>query len=355
MAIQVGRWDCSFCGHKGNPGPEQHCSACGKPRGDNVKFYLPDDAETVTGMAEIARAKSGPDWVCDYCGASNIHTAQNCHACGNVKNQADQSLATRTYNLGEVPTNGNQAKPAPQSNVSPRRSPKKRKGLVIIGIVIALIFVFYQLGKPKVVDLTVIGHEWQRTIDVENYRPVEREDWFVPVNGTAINSYRAIHHYDRVLDHYETRTRTVRVQVGEEQYVSGKRDLGNGYFEDVYSTRPVYKEQVEEYQEPVYRDVPVYNIKYVYRIKAWVTDHTAVAEGKDKNPYWPEGAVAGQIWRDGAKNESYVLRVNGKENQKYKVSVDYEDWQRLDDGDRIQAKKMGDKVKLIDKQNKSGK
>lgn len=349
MAIQVGRWDCSFCGHKGNLGPEQHCSTCGKPRGNNVQFYLPDDAETVTDTAEIARAKSGSDWVCDYCGASNIHDAQNCHACGNIKNQADQSLTSKIHNLGEVPTNGNKAKPVPQSNVSPQRSPKKHKGLVITGIIILLIFIFYQLGKPKVVDLTVFGHEWQRTIDIENYRLVEREDWFVPADGRVVNSYRAIHRYDRVLDHYETKTRTVRVQVGEERYKSGKRDLGNGYFEDVYSTRPIYKEKTEEYQEPIYRNVPVYDNKYVYQIKAWVTDHTAVAKGKDKNPYWPKGATTSQIWRDGTKNESYVLKVNDKEHQKYAVSIDYKDWQRLNDGDRIKAKKMGDKIELIDK------
>ena len=49
MAIRVGRWDCFVCGHKGNLGPETHCTNCGSSRPKDVVFYLPDDAKVITG------------------------------------------------------------------------------------------------------------------------------------------------------------------------------------------------------------------------------------------------------------------------------------------------------------------
>ena len=49
-----------------------------------------------------------------------------------------------------------------------------------------------------------------------------------PAAGRLLSEREEIHHYDQVLDHYETRQRDVeeQVQVGTETYVCGQRDLG---------------------------------------------------------------------------------------------------------------------------------
>jgi ribosomal protein L40E len=350
MAIRVGRWDCRFCGHKGNLGPNKNCATCGRPRGDDVKFYLPEDAPEVTDASEIARARNGPDWICDHCGASNAENVARCQGCGNEKSQTDKGLEAKVYNLNEVPTTGEPVNPVHNPPV-----PKKKKHgcLVTIGIVFLILFGLYWLGAPRVIDVTVTGHEWKRTVDVECYRLVQHEDWSVPQNSVIIDSFQAVHHNKEIFDHYETRTRTVQVKVGEERYVSGQRDMGNGYFEDVYSTRPVYEEREEEYQEKVYRDEPVYQTKYVFTVYEWVLDRTDVAQGRDKNCNWPKGApLDDKSWRNGAKKETYTLLFQDKKGKDYRNDTDYNHWERLNDNDRIKAKKIGNKLEFIDKLEK---
>lgn len=45
--IVVGRWDCSYCGTKGIRGSERECPNCGRPRGEDVKFYVDDPKDYV--------------------------------------------------------------------------------------------------------------------------------------------------------------------------------------------------------------------------------------------------------------------------------------------------------------------
>jgi hypothetical protein len=345
MAIRVGRWDCRYCGHKGNLGPDKNCVACGRPRGNDVKFYLPEGAPEVTDPAEISRSEAGPDWICDHCRASNAANINRCQGCGNEKSQEDKELEVKVYNLNGVPTIG---EPVKRVNNSP--VPKKKKhGLVTIGIILLAMCFVYWLGRPSIIDVTVAGHEWKRTIDVENYRLVQYKDWTVPQGAVIIDSFQAVHHNNRVFDHYVTRTRTVQVKVGEERYVSGQRDKGNGYFEDVYSTRPIYEERKEEYQEKVYRDEPVYQTKYVFTIYEWVVDRTDTAQGRDKNCNWPKGAPLGKkAWRNGAKRETYILLFRDKKGNEYQLDTDYNHWERFNDNDRIKVRWTGSQLELIE-------
>ena len=62
--ILMGRWDCDACGHKGILGDQYSCSSCGSGRPEDVKFYLPSDAEVVEDAAGIAAAEAGSDWQC---------------------------------------------------------------------------------------------------------------------------------------------------------------------------------------------------------------------------------------------------------------------------------------------------
>jgi hypothetical protein len=350
MAIRVGRWDCLFCGHRGNLGPEKNCAACGKPRGKDVKFYLPEDAPEVTDADEITRAEAGPDWNCDYCGASNSFNNDSCQGCGNAKTQTDQSLQIKDYSLSDVPRNGGSVNPGKTSPV-----PKKKKynWIIYVGIALLLPLVSNRIAGPRIIDVTVTGHEWKRIMEVENYRLVQHEDWDVPQNALIIDRFQAVHHNNQVFDHYETRTRTVRVKVGEERYVSGQRDKGNGYFEDIYSTRPIYEDRVEEYQVKVYRDVPVYQTRYLYKVYEWVVDRTVTAEGHDKNCNWPTGAPPNKkTWRNGTKEENYTLLFKDSKGSEYQIETDFNHWQALNDHDTIKARKTFDKLELIDELEK---
>lgn len=348
MAIRVGRWDCPGCGRIGNLGPDPCCSGCGRLRGEDVRFYLPEDAEIVTGDEAINRAKSGSDWACDDCGSSNISGALKCRSCGNARTESDKYLSVTTYDTENVPRSGETVKDPAVSAVQSTNTPKKKKShLFIWGAVLVIIAALF-LFIPRNVEMTVSGHEWERAIAIENYRLMQHDDWSVPEGGMITRSYRDIHHYDKILDHYESRTRTVRVKVGEEKYVSGQRNLGNGNFEDVYSTRPVYEDKQEEYREPVYRQDPVYRIKYAYQIYEWVIDQTSVAKGQDQNSHWPKGAPNQKRWRDGAKNERYVLCVSEKNGKQYRIETSFERWDQLLVGTVVKAKKRFSQVTLTE-------
>ena len=85
MAIREGRWDCPTCGQVGNLGRDQVCPSCGAPRSKDVRFYLPGDVPVVTDAAQLAQAKAGVDWLCQFCGSSNSAAVVACTQCGALR------------------------------------------------------------------------------------------------------------------------------------------------------------------------------------------------------------------------------------------------------------------------------
>jgi hypothetical protein len=99
-----------------------------------------------------------------------------------------------------------------------------------------------------------------------------------------------------------------RVQTGTERVRTGSRDLGNGFFEDVYEDRPVYENKVTGQRDvPVYRDEPIYATKYTYDIERWVHDRTERARGAGQKPQWPEIAERSNE-REAGRHETYTVR-----------------------------------------------
>ena len=82
MAIREGAWDCPACDRKRNRGPRKYCPSCGTPRAPDVPFYLPEDAPEVTDLEALRKAKAGPDWKCNFCGADNAADYAHCTGCG---------------------------------------------------------------------------------------------------------------------------------------------------------------------------------------------------------------------------------------------------------------------------------
>ena len=75
--IVVGRWDCSYCGTKGIRGSERECPNCGRPRGEDVKFYV-DDPKDYVPEDEATKISKEPDWMCEFCGSYNSAKLTKC-------------------------------------------------------------------------------------------------------------------------------------------------------------------------------------------------------------------------------------------------------------------------------------
>ena len=203
----------------------------------------------------------------------------------------------------------------------------------LIGIA-ALIFLFI----PKPQEITVQGLSWQRSIDIERYQTVEESNWSLPTGARLLYSQEEFSHYEQVFDHYETKTREVSKErvIGYEEYVSGYRDLGNGYFEEITSSRPIYETyyETETYDEPVYRDEAVYRTKYYYEIDKWLYERSVKTSGKDKNPYWGEVKLSSDE-RISSKRETYSIIGLNKKGKEKSITLSYEDWNSLKVGETV--------------------
>jgi len=345
MAIRVGRWDCDRCGHKGNLGPKTKCEKCGSPRPLNVKFYLADDSEIVTDQNEIAKAKSGADWVCSYCASHNKVYDVVCSSCGNKRDTTagDESLpiTERRYDKKPPIVDSKSKRTAPAGDgKSKKRMGCIKKGLIGLAIFIVGFIVLMELSSE--VTVKVNSHNWSTEIEYEEYMQVEESDWTLPPKATLISKSKEVHHYNSVPDGYETKTRTVREKVGEERVKVGERDLGNGHFEDIYENQPIYEERTEEYEEKKYRKVPVYQTKYKYTIFRWIKQQPLNNQGQGINPQWhakePELANT-EKYQVKKRTTKYFLKIIGDDGKEQSEEVSEAFWKATADGAELKAEK----------------
>ena len=122
-------------------------------------------------------------------------------------------------------------------------------------------------------------------------------------------------------------------------------------YEDIY--HPAETKQVKvvdkeaySYEEPVYKQVPVYRTKYDYDIGRWKHLRDLTTEGYDKeNVYWPSTDVPTSVSfpsygdeRQGSKSETYNIVVIDEEGDTQNVSSTYSRWIETNVGDEIYYK-----------------
>lgn len=342
MAIRVGRWDCEVCGTNGILGPETKCNNCGSPRPEDVKFYLPDDAEEVKDEKKIEEANAGADWVCSHCGSHSKHWATRCQSCGSPKDVAgdgDKHLEEKVTYFNQKPAEEPKRTIRSASPRPPRKKSKLGKYLLYAGLLIVGFIALNMISSD--VEVQVKEHRWERKVAMEEYKRVTEEDWSLPQGAELIKSYRAVHHNDKRLIGHETKTITKKVKVGDERYKCGTKDKGNGYFEDVYCTRPIYENREETYQDPVYELVPVYQTKYQFSIMRWKAIESLYAKSTGKNVYWPEPASnqQGERFRQGKKEAKYTLLITDHNGEDHEENVSFEYWNKVPEGGKVLAEK----------------
>jgi hypothetical protein len=347
LAIREGAWDCPHCGRKRNRGPEKFCGGCGAPRGEDVQFYLPDDAREVTEADELRRAQAGPDWTCSFCAADNPSDHAFCSSCGAPREgSTDRPVVEHRADAAPAPPTLAALPPPPPSG-----KPLLKRGCQIGCLaLVALVFLVWLIGRPRERVLTVAGHRWERTVAVEELRTITEEGWEgeLPAGARSLSSRREVHHQNRIRIGTETRTRTVseRVQTGTERVKVGSRDLGNGYFEDVYEDRPVYedREREESYEEPVFREEPVYRVKHRYEVDKWMPARDAKAGAADLSPVWPDPGLSTKQ-REGKRTEVYEVLFDDREGDSriYRARDEVE-WKTFRPGTSYRAKVQGDKI-----------
>lgn len=308
MAIREGKWRCTYC-ESVNRGAELACSGCGATREKDVTFFLEDEAAEVTDEALLKTARAGADWLCLFCQTSNRPDASACVQCGAEKGSAPSRP------VKDVP-----ATPRPAAAPSPPAAPRGRGCAWVAALVGLLLLGFCGLGlwqslRKTDESVTVAGFEWSRQVKVEALRTVRESAWEneLPRGARVVSRTRAVHH-------------TEQVQTGTQRVKTGTRDLGNGFFEDVYEERPVYRS----------RDV--YAQRLTYDIERWVSARNLEARGGDQRPRWPDVRL-GRGEREAGREQRYTVVLQGQ--REYRLDLPEERWAGLRSGQRLQAVVQG--------------
>ena len=354
--LVMGYWDCPVCGSKEIRGDVVNCPSCGRARGD-VKFYLKGVEEGATreenergdieylSEEQAKYVSKNPDWYCSFCNSLNSDNAQFCGNCG-------ASRANSEANYFDM-LKKNQEKAAAEQAARPVASaqPQKRSSrpLVIFAVILlAVIGLFVWMNGNKTAgDLKVTALEWTRVIQIDRNREYSESDWMLPDGATLTDTRSELHHFDSVLDHYESREvqRSRQVVDHYETYYTYE-DNGNGTFSEISHERPVYTTEyyTETVPEPVYVQVPRYANKYYYTIWRWKPEREVTASGTDHQTAWPEYTLE-ENEREGGRAEQYRFTVEHQEKKEAPATyvVDEAHWMELNVGDRvfITAKRSG--------------
>lgn len=337
-----GIWDCRYCGTKGILGRYRECPNCGKARDGDTKFYMPQKRSYVSEET-AKKINKNPDWVCDYCGEQlNSDNDKFCKSCG-----APREGGNLNYHQYQEKKKVETERKAKQQEAREKTNtinslPKTRVNWkIIISITLSILFVAGLVGIfiPKEREVTILELGWNREITVESLETFEENGWSLPSGARLRYTAIEFHHYEQVFDHYETRTREVAKEriVGYEDYVAGHQDLGNGYFEEIIASRPIYETYYEQeiYEEAVYRDEPVYQTKYYYDIDRWTYNKSIKTSGNDKNNvYWGEITLRNGE-REGSRKEEYYANVVYKNGKEDRISFDFETWNTINVNEKI--------------------
>jgi hypothetical protein len=351
MATYEGKWRCPGCSTV-NLGRNLNCLTCGVKRGDDVEFFLDDDAAIVSDADLLRQANAGADWNCRYCSGNNHALDQQCSSCGNNRSDGDKQLTEETRGIRDWSKQEQKAaRVAAQTQIT--QLPPPRKSLFSsrpffkfaaggLAVVFAVFFLLSSLTHPA--ELEVTNLEWTRTIALEDYKTVRETAWEgeVPANARIQSQAKAVHHNDKVPNGTRTVPETYSEQVsdGEESYVCGKTNKGNGYFEDKYCTRTKYKTVTgtRDRTETIYKDVPVYKIRYDYLIDKWVSAGEKTTSGTNFKPQWATVQING-THREAKRTETYNLlcrEIGGDKSHEIKLTA--KNWSNFTSGKRLHVK-----------------
>lgn len=344
-----GFWDCSYCGNKHIRGDNDSCPSCGHRRDANVRFYLDKD-----NIVEVSADKKSDkaNWICAFCGNQNAADLQSCASCGASKDTASGDYFHHDDEPDEFSSPSSYSEPPvfdrsepfsiTRSRVLDKQKLRKIAKIAIpimlvVALVVGIVSFVKWFNEPVEKKITINSVSWERSIDIEELRTHKESDWSLPPNARLLYTQTEIQTYEKVFDHYETRTRTTTTQslVGYEERIVGYDDLGNGQFRERTERVPEYTTvySTETYQEEIYRDDPVFGTKYYYEIDRWEKSRSVDTSGYDKNPYWGKVTLRNKERRSTEHASYYISGVFDEKTQHFKLNLS--DWQKYNVGDTV--------------------
>jgi hypothetical protein len=313
-----------------------------------------------------------PDWVCPYCDGYNAASVNVCSKCGaeretsdlnyfDMEQKREEKIRQIKHVDADTPADDADDEVGEECDTDSYTEDNNNfsfhsiktffkngwKDISIAAACIAIIATVIFLSIPQNVKFTPQDFAWEREIGIEHIETFHESNWNLPGEARLSYTKQEISHYNNVLDHYETKTRQVAKQQlkGYETYVTGYRDLGNGRFEEITAQRPIYETvyETETYQDPVYRQEPVYATKYYYDIDRWTEYRQVSDKDNGKNPKWPEVQLNDGD-REGTKREKYTVSGITEKNESASYTAPLELWEKLQSGSAVTLKISSDEI-----------
>lgn len=320
-------WDCQFCGTDGNLGlTHRFCPNCGAPQNPDAR-YFPSDEDKV---AVHDHKYVGVDVTCPNCDELNSAASEHCGQCGAPLTEGAKARmleARERADAESFESSGSrdvvkEAFDAEMQRVGVQESPKRKRSgpnwmtLAVIGLIIAAaagVFGFFNLTEET--EVVVTGHEWERSIQIDEYRAFSVRSWrdSPPAGENLIIQPGSCRQEQRS---------TRRVPDGEECRVR-QVDQGDGTFRE------------ERVCETTYRTEAVYDDMCTWSGTNWMSDRTERTSGTSvrETPVWPDITLncAGQrqlgCERESGRNERYSVLYEAQENSNnYRCNYPQERW-----------------------------
>ncbi|MBW8011732.1 MAG: hypothetical protein FVQ83_10910 [Chloroflexi bacterium] len=304
------QWTCPNCGTI-NPGPVKVCSSCGSPQPEDVEFEQAVRDELITDEEKLKQARAGADIHCGFCGTRNPGGAVTCSQCGGNLAEGEKRKSGRV--IGKLKTgpagtlicpncgheNADTDKKcsqcssplyAPQDDqVAKTAAPQKKRGIPLWLIVILVVAVVgcgvlaLLYFRTTEVAGVVTGVQWERSVAIQEFLPVDHEDWEdqVPFGAESISCSRQ----KRSESQNQPSSNVDYKEVCREEQVE---DTGGGF-----------GEVVQECEYHIYED------KCSYTIEEWTDVDTATLTGEDLNPAYPQPLINADQ-RLGDESETYT-------------------------------------------------
>jgi hypothetical protein len=307
-------WTCPNC--KGeNLGSVTTCENCGSPQPKDVEFYQGSHQQLLKDEEKIKRAKAGADIHCAYCNTRNPGNAKVCSQCGaDLSEGAQRASAGRIVGSFKEGTGAlikcpncdspnayvnrkchscgtplsHRVKEAEKASAAGAAAPPNRNALIIGGVVLLAIcaLVYFIFLRTSDVTGQVVDVQWQRSVDIEAFGPVEREGWLDEVPADAED-----------------------VSCSEEPRDTQSEPPTSGRYDEICGT-PYTVETGGGFGEVVQDcEYQVYDDYCSYTVQDWATVDTVDLTGSDLFPEWPQPALETDQ-RLGEQSESYACIFN---------------------------------------------
>jgi len=312
------QWKCPNCSGL-NPGPERLCLKCGAPQPTDVQFEQAERQVLITDEAVKAKAEAGADIHCPYCGARNPAGVKACEQCGGDLTEGARREAGRV--VGALKTgpesqvkcprcgalNPDTAKECvscgasmhlpkePEKKVTSSPLPKLSPWMIAIliaGLLLvcgACAVVASLLSKTDTISASVQSVQWERSVPIEAFGPVEYKDWQDQIpQGADMASCQ------EKLRSVESEPVPNSVEVCGTPYTV---DTGTGYGEVVQDC---------EYQ--------VYDQYCSYSVEEWRQVDTAVLAGDGFNAAWPSPDLTSsqRLGQNGTETYTAIFSADGE-------------------------------------------